>query len=174
MPGESCSVVCHHCGVVEIDGEEQGSIPVRSVRAQLAAGVNALDVLGEHVKRHLDYWPIPSYPGTWLALDVRSHLGVAVARLEVEDWRPFGLPNGQDVPRSRSIDLKWEAASAIGRASEITRRLRVYRNRLYWAFEADKSEIHLAEQEQIDLYLEHLQQLAGAALRAAAKMARRA
>ncbi len=76
------------------------------------------------------------------------------------------------MPRFRSIDLQWEAASAIGRASEITRRLRVYRNRLYWAFE-DKSEIHLAEQNQIDLYLEYLQQLAGAAIRAAEGIARR-
>lgn len=167
-------MVCHHCGVVEIDGEEQGSIPLRSVRAQLVAGLNALGVLGDHVKSGPDYWPIPSYAGVWLALDVRSDLGSAVARLAVEDWRPFGLPNGQGVPRSRSIDLEWEAASAVGRASEITRRLRVYRNRLYWAFEADKSEIHLAEQNQVDLYLEHLQQLAGAAIRAAAEMARRA
>lgn len=167
-------VVCQHCAVAEIADEERRSVPLRSVRAQLVAGISALDYLGKHLKRGLDYWPIRSYPGIWLVLDVRTDLTVAVARLEVEDWRSSGSPNGQDVPRSRSVDLPWHNALAIGRASGITRRLRVYRNRLYWAFEAEKSEIHLAEQSQIDLYLDCLQGLAVKVERAASGIARQA
>lgn len=64
----------------ETDDHAPNSVPVRSVRAQVVAGLDTVDILGDHLKRRLDYWPVASCPGVWLALDVRTDLGVAVAR----------------------------------------------------------------------------------------------
>lgn len=161
--------VWHSCVVGETDDQAPKSVPARSVRAQVVAGLDALDILGEHLRRRLDYWPVASYPGLWLALDVRTDFGVAVARLTVEDWRVTGSPDDQQVPRSWPVDLPWDLAAAIGRSSDATRQLREVRNRLYWTLEASKNEIHLADQNQIDLYLASLPRLARSIERTATK-----
>lgn len=159
--------------MAETDDHAPKSVPVRSVRAQVVAGLDTLDILGDHLKRRLDYWTVASYPGVWLALDVRTDLGVAVARLTVEDWRVAGSPDDQQVPRSWPVDLPWDLAAAIGQVSDATRHLRAVRNRLYWMLEASKNEVHLAEQNQIDFYLAGLPRLARPIERAAARAARR-
>ncbi|MBI5028386.1 MAG: hypothetical protein HZB48_06210, partial [Actinobacteria bacterium] len=104
---------------------------------------------------------------------VRTDFGVAVARLTVEGWRVTGSPDDQQVPRSWPVDLPWDLAAAIGRSSDATRQLREVRNRLYWTLEASKNEIHLADQNQIDLYLAALPRLARWIERTAAKAVRR-
>lgn len=144
----------------------------RQVRAQLVEGLSRLDILGGHVRDHVDRWQVVGFSGVWLALDLRSDAGVTVARLEIENWRPEGVPSSKRLPTSVGVDIPWPIAREIGHASAATRQLRIMRGRVYWALEAQREDIHLAEQVQIDLLVAKQAKLSDLILKAAAIAAR--
>ncbi len=144
----------------------------RVVRKQLVAGLGSLPMLGDLLRDHDDRWPLLGSPGLWVVLDLRSDAGVQLARLGVENWLPEGVPSPGRWPGDASVDLPWPLARDIGRASAATRRLRINRGYLYWALEADRSEIHLAEQCQVDMLLAEKVLFAELIVKAAAKARR--
>jgi hypothetical protein len=91
-------------------------------------------------------------PDWWLILDVRQDGGAACVRLRLEKY-PNEWTTDEIAVRSWRPDLPWSTARDIGRSSVNTRHLRIFRGWIYWALEADHSEIHLAEQQQVNDYL---------------------
>lgn len=152
--------------------EDVGPLSRREVRAQLVEGLSRLVVLGDHMRDTADRWPVGGFLGVWLVLDLRSDAGVQVARMEVENWLPEGVPSSDRLPRSVGVEIPWLIAREIGQASAATRHLRIFRGRVYWALEAQREDIHLAEQIQIDLLLAKGAELSELILKASAVVAR--
>lgn len=124
----------------------------RAVAEALDAACEGRSFAARGGTRQRPSWRSTVAPEWDLVLEVRSDHGVADVSIELIDTATdaSGL---EFTSRSWPPSIPWRIARQIGRASDATRHLRIFRGRPYWALEASHERMYVAEAVQLDLYL---------------------
>lgn len=124
----------------------------RAVQRAIEAAVGPSSFAPRGGTRQRPTWRSTVAPGWELVLEVHSDHGIA--KVTIALVQPATDPDGHEfASRSWSPSIPWRIAREIGRASDATRHLRIFWGRPYWALEADHGSIHLAEADQVDVYV---------------------